>query len=137
MRKRYIVIDYDPSVVEHMEAEGIRHGYGDAADVEFLEELNIEHTKFIVSTINDKTINTALLDYVRKHNPDCTFVCHADSYESAGAYYRLGATYVMLPHFLGSERISSFIKKHGYNNEVFRDFRKRQVMTVAQEAPKS
>ncbi|MGI8635182.1 MAG: hypothetical protein ACR2KZ_07235 [Segetibacter sp.] len=50
--------------------------------------------------------------------------------------YRHGATYVMLPHFIGSERISSFIKKHGTNRQAFTNYRERHMFNLGRAALK-
>ena len=35
MKQRYLVVDYDPEIIEHLEVQGVRHAYGDATDSEF------------------------------------------------------------------------------------------------------
>ncbi|HXH04837.1 MAG TPA: cation:proton antiporter, partial [Candidatus Nitrosotenuis sp.] len=34
MKERYLVVDYDPEIIEHLETQGVRHAYGDATDSE-------------------------------------------------------------------------------------------------------
>ena len=33
-RQRYLIVDYNPEIIEHLEEQGIRHAYGDATDSE-------------------------------------------------------------------------------------------------------
>lgn len=136
LKKRYIVVDYDPEVIEHMEHQGIRHAYGDATDPELLAELGVEKAKLIVSTMSDEDTNKSLLHYLRRHNIHAVFICHADSYDDAAEFYRLGATYVMLPHFLGSERISSFIRENGMGHKAFDHYRQSHLMNLGKKALK-
>lgn len=134
MKKRYLVVDYDPEIIEHLEAQGIRHVYGDATDNELLEEVNAAKAELIVSTITDIDANKALLAYLRRHNPNVAFICHANNYDEAASLYGRGASYVMLPHFIGSERISGFIKRNGYSHTAFDDYRRKHLISLGKTA---
>lgn len=136
MKQRYLVVDYDPEVIEQLDRQGVRNTYGDATDEELLHEINAHKAQLIVSTVSDMSVNRSLLGYLRYHNPTAVFICHADSYDQAADLYRHGATYVMLPHFLGSERIGSFIKQHGFNHEAFEAYRKQHVISLGKSAIK-
>jgi len=136
MKQRYLVVDYDPEVIEHLDRQGVRNVYGDATDEELLHEINAHKAKLVVSTVTEMSVNRALLGYLRYHNPTAVFICHADSYDQAADLYRHGATYVMLPHFLGSERIGNFIKKNGFNHKAFDAYRKQHVITLGKSALK-
>ncbi len=137
MKQRYLVVDYDPEVIEHLDRQGVRCTYGDATDEELLHEINARKAQLIVSTITDMSVNRSLLGYLRYHNPDAVFICHANGYDEAASLYSHGATYVMLPHFLGSERIGNFIKKHGFNHAAFDTYRKQHVITLGKSALKN
>ncbi|MEO5499527.1 MAG: cation:proton antiporter [Candidatus Saccharimonadales bacterium] len=134
MKQRYLVVDYDPEVIEHLDRQGVRNVYGDATDEELLHEISASKAKLVVSTVSDMGVNRSLLGYMRYHNPSAVFICHADSYEQAEDLYKHGATYVMLPHFLGSERIGGFIKKHGFNHKAFETYRKKHVISLGKRA---
>ena len=132
--QRYLVVDYDPEIIEHLEAQGIRHAYGDATDNEFLEDINAGHAKFVASTIIDTSVNKLILSYLHRYNPDVTFICHAGTYEEALALYERGASYVILPRFLGSEYITSHIKRYGMEKEAFAKFRQRHIVSIGKQA---
>jgi len=136
MKQRYLVVDYDPEVIEHLDRQGVRSTYGDATDEELLHEINAHKAKLVVSTVSDMGVNRSLLGYLRYHNPTAVFICHANGYDEAADLYRHGATYVMLPHFLGSERIGGFIRKHGFNHKAFEVYRKQHVITLGKSALK-
>jgi voltage-gated potassium channel Kch len=53
LTKNFVVVDYDPEVIDSLEERKISHIYGDAMDVELLEEANVGKAKLIVSTITD------------------------------------------------------------------------------------
>lgn len=134
MNLRYLVIDYNPEVIEHLEQQGIRHGYGDMTDEEFLEEVNAANAQLVVSTIDDLATNLITLKYLRRHNSQVSFVCHALSYEDAAELYDHGASYVSLPHYIGSERVSNFIKRHGMSHKALSSYRDRHLITIGRRA---
>lgn len=134
MRQRYLVVDYDPDIIEHLEQQGIRHAYGDATDEEFLEEINAGKAQLVVSMMSDITANKVLLRYINRFEPRTTFICHANNYDEAAELYRHGASYVMLPHFIGSERISGYIKQHGFNPAAFDTYREKHIITIGKKA---
>jgi voltage-gated potassium channel Kch len=136
MGQRYLVVDYDPDIIESLEAQGIRHAYGDATDEEFLDEINADRAQMIVSTMTDVATNRSLLLYIRRHNQKTSFICHANNYEEAAELYEHGASYVSLPHYIGSERVSSFIKRHGIDHESLANYRDKHLITIGRQALK-
>ncbi len=128
MNKRYVVVDYDPENIETLERQQINYMYGDATDPELLDELNLGKSKLVVSTIGDSETNKFLAHWLATHNPSAVFVCSADRAEYASDLYADGASYVMMPHYIGSEKISSFIKKNGFNKSEFKRFREKHLV---------
>lgn len=129
-RKKYVVVDYDPDVIETMAHQHIHHIYGDATDIELLDELNIRKAAMVVSTVTDYVTNRILVQHVTGHGSQAAFICHADNYDDAIKLYRHGATYVMLPHFIGSERVGNFIKRNGHSREAFEIYRKKHIADI-------
>lgn len=134
MKRRYVVVDYDPEIAENLEHHGIRFEYGDATNVELLEEIGAEKAKMIVSTISDQPTNHVILDYLKRRGSTAIFICHADNYEQAISLYKRGATYVILPHLIGSERLSAFIRKHGTSRQSFEDYRAKHMLGLGRAA---
>lgn len=127
LKKKYVVIDYDPDVIETIERRKINYLYGDATDTELLEEAGVQYAKLIVSTIPDFDINLSLLNYLKHHNPGAVAIMHGDDPLEAAKLYEAGATYVILPHYIGSEQVSSFIAKSGLSKSAFAKQRKRHL----------
>lgn len=134
MDQRYLVVDHNPEIIEHLEGQGIRHAFGDMTDEEFLEEIGASRAELIVSTLDALDTNLATLRYLRRHNKTASFVCHATSYEDAAELYEHGASYVSLPHYIGSERVSNFIKRHGISHEALLSYRDRHLITIGRKA---
>jgi len=128
MKKSFVVVDYDPEVVDIMTEKNIHFIYGDATDIELLEELNLSRAKLIVSTISDHNTNLFLVRWLEHANPSAVFVCAAETANEASILYQEGVSYVMMPHYIGSEKISSFIKRNGFNKTEFRKFREKHLL---------
>lgn len=123
MGKKYVVIDYDPEAIDQLTSKNIPYLYGDATDPELLEEAGISKVRLIISAITDHEANTALLKYMTKVNPGAIVICHAATINQAEELYSLGASYVMLPHYIGTEHISAFIKSSRLNKAEFKKYR--------------
>ena len=136
LKKKYIIVDYNPEVIDSLERQGLPFIYGDATDIELLREIGVRRTQLIVSTMTSFNSNEQLIKYIHRVNPKATIICHADNYEEAVALYRHGATYVMLPHYIGSERISAFIKKHGTSHKVFAEYKAKHLLNLGRAALK-
>jgi hypothetical protein len=142
MRRKYLVVDYDPAVIELLQHQRIPCLYGDATDTEMLEEIGVQKMKLIVSSITDFETNQELVKHLNFYNPDAVMVCNANSYEEALQLYELGCSYVMIPHYAGSERLSALIQKNGIDRRHFDRYRTKHLehleashpLTLAEEA---
>ncbi len=121
--KKYIVVDYDPEAIERMERQNIPYIYGDATDPEMFDEINLEHAKLVVSVITDYRTNLGLLEMLEKINPSAVMICHAENIREAVDLYGLGASYVVMPHLVGNQKISSFLRKNGFSKTEFNKFK--------------
>jgi Kef-type K+ transport system membrane component KefB len=134
MKKPYVVIDFDPEVVEELERQGINHIYGDVTDLEMLEEIGVHRSELVVSTIGDAATNRLLVSHILRRNKDALFICHAHSYDEAELLYEKGAAYVILPHFIGSEQINTFIRKNGSDKKAFQRYRQHHLVAIGRVA---
>lgn len=135
MKHRFLVVDYDPEIIELMQHQKIDYLYGDVTDTELLEEAEISKSKLIVSTISDHSTNVFLANTLEKVNPAAVFICHADNIHQATELYDLGVSYVMIPHYIGSEKIGAFIKRVGLNKTEFKKFRDKHLVHLETHAP--
>jgi len=95
--------------------------------VELLEEAGVQHAKLVVSTIPDFDVNIFLLKYLANNNRRAVAIVHADDPMEAARLYEAGASYVVLPHYIGSEKVSAFISKSGLSKQVFRKERVKHL----------
>lgn len=136
LKRRFVVIDYDPEVIEELERANINYLYGDVTDPELLAEVDMDVVKLIVNTIGDHAVNVALVKYVRRRNEDAVIVCYSSNYGEAAELYKLGVSYVMMPHFIGSERLSNFIATNGISREKFDSYREKHMLKIGHTALK-
>lgn len=127
LHKKYVVIDYDPAVIDTLEQQKINFIYGDATDIELLEEVGLEYSKLVVSTMTDYETNAFLVKLMENINPHAVVICHGENAVEAKALYDLGASYVIVPHYIGSEKISSFIRRAGLNKAEFKKYREKHL----------
>ena len=125
--KSYVVVDYDPVAIDTLESIGASYIYGDATDLELLDELNLEKSKLIVSTVDDLQVNREIARWLEKVNPTGVFICTADTLDEASTLYSEGVSYVILPHYIGSEKISAFIRKSGLKKSEFKRYREKHL----------
>jgi Trk K+ transport system NAD-binding subunit len=127
MKTKFIVVDYDPDVVDILNGRNVDYLYGDANDAELLEELDLSKLKIVVITLSDFNTNAYILQLLERTNPQCVIICHSDSIHKAAELYTLGASYVMLPHYIGNEKMSAFIKKNGFKKSEYRKFHDKHI----------
>jgi Trk K+ transport system NAD-binding subunit len=133
LSKNFLVIDYDPEIIDVLEERKIHHIYGDATDVELLEEANIAKAKLIVSTVTDDEVNLFLLNFLERKNSNAVVIAQADSPKQAAKLYEQGASYVILPHFIGGEKIGAFVKKSGLSKSNFKKIREQHLRQLKRQ----
>lgn len=137
MKHKFLVVDYDPEIIDLMQQQKIDYLYGDVTDTELLDEADISKSKLVVSTISDHNTNVFLVNLMEKINPGAVFICHADNIHQATELYDLGASYVMIPHYIGSEKIGAFIKRVGLNKGEFKKFRDKHLVHLETHSPEA
>ncbi len=130
INKKFVIVDYDPSVIDILESKGYHYLYGDATDPEMLDEVGIQGAQLVVSTIANFESNKLLITSVRAANPHASVICYSDNPSEALSLYEHGASYVILTHTIGSEKISSIIKKNGLKKTVFTKYREKHVASL-------
>lgn len=111
MKKKYLVIDYNPELIRKLHRDRIPCMYGDISDIEILERLNIRDLKMIISTIPALDVNTILLKVIRRKNKNALVFLTSNDVDDALRLYELGADYVILPHFLGGDHVSVLMEE--------------------------
>lgn len=125
--KHYLVVDYNPQSIVRLENEGILYKYGDAQDVEFLEELGLSSVSLVVSTIADIEANMLLVRHTRMSNKKAIIIVLSQRIDEAIQLYEEGATYVLMPHYLGAQYAAHMLVEYSLDFEKFERARSRHM----------
>lgn len=127
LKQRFLVVDYNPKVIKRLEHQGVDARFGDAEDLELLEDLAHENIKMVISTVTRLETNLLLLNTVHEANPHVIFAVVASTTDDALALYEAGASYVVLPHQIGGDHMGTLIERHGLNPEKYLEEKIRHV----------
>ena len=117
MNYSYLAVDFSPEAVKKMHEANIPHYYGDAEDADFLEEIKISECKMIISTIPSTQTNLFLVSYCRARNKEVVIIAISHNIKEALELYKAGASFVVLPHYLGAKYASSMVENLGILGE--------------------
>lgn len=107
----FVIVDFNPAVIEDLQHRGIRAVYGDAGSPEVLKFARVDKVKMIISAIPDMTVNEQVMDFVKHAGVKGTVILTVKSSEDAARCYALGATFVIVPTVLGGEHFAQLLKK--------------------------
>ena len=119
MRQRFLVVDYNPEVVERLSRQGVDVEYGDAGDLDYLQSLPLNTVEIAVTTIPEIDTNILITREVKRQSPRAIVLSVAHQISEALALYREGADFVILPHFLGGQYASMLVERLGNDRESF------------------
>ncbi len=123
----FVVVDFNPEAIKKLEAEEIAYKYGDAKDIEFLNELDISSLKYVISTIPDFETNVMLVKKIREVNNKAIVIAISDSVDEAKTLYEIGANYVVMPHYLGASYAVKLIGRAGTSRREFEHHKQRHI----------
>lgn len=108
----FVVMDFNPHIIEELREKKIKVVYGDVGDPEVLDSLQLEKSKLIISTATDMTDNELLLEECKRRKVKAFIVSRAADSDHAKALEVLGADYVILPEKVSGEFLVNQVKNH-------------------------
>lgn len=108
----FLVMDFNPHIVEQLQQKDIRVLYGDVGDPEVLDGLFLEKAKLVISTATDMTDNEILLHECKRRGVRATIIVRALDHEHAAKLKNLGANYVILPEDVSGDFLANQLKSH-------------------------
>jgi len=135
LEQKFLIIDFNPMSVDKLQNAGFDYRFGDAADAEFLDELPLRKPKIIISTIPDHKTNLLLTQHFKKRNSKAVIIPIAQTKMEALELYASGATYVLLPHYLGAEFVNKLLRQNG-NHQINYSHLKSQHLKTLNEKQK-
>ncbi len=130
IRKKYLVVDFNPDVISDLEKFRIPCIYGDVFDSDFLDELPLDKINLAISTVPDFETNVLLIEAIRLVNDKTIIIVRAHQINEALELYKKGADYVLIPHFLGGEYIAKMIKDLKTNPEKYKNEKKKHIQML-------
>jgi Kef-type K+ transport system membrane component KefB/voltage-gated potassium channel Kch len=128
IKLKVLVIDYDPEVIDELERKSIPYLYGDATEVDLLDDIDVSEAKLVVSTITDFEPTLSLIDALETRlDNDTIVVANADSPKHAQKLYDRGVNYVMMPHAIGGRKVAEFLQSNGLSKKSFEAHKKRHI----------
>jgi len=127
MKKNYFVVDFNPDSIKKLERNNIPHFFGDADDVDFLWEIDVPRAKAIISTIPDFKTNFDLVSFYRNHNPKGIIIVISNNIKDTKELYKNGASFVIMPHYLGAKYASEMIQNYGFESLAFEREKNNQL----------
>ena len=130
----FLVIEHNPEAIAVLKELGFPCEYGDAEDVEFLEELPLATCDLFVSTMPDFSTNLLLVEQIRKFNKNAIVILISDNIEDTNELYSAGATYVVMPHYIGANVAAGMISKYMFDHEKYSNEKERHIKYLAEKA---
>ncbi len=127
LKKKILVVDFNPDITKKLAKQNVESIYGDASDTELLEELNLDRASMVISTIPDLMTNLTIIEKARQINKKCIIIMTAHQIDDGISLYDKGADYVIMPHFLGGEHISTIIEEFGLDMGKFVEQKLRHI----------
>ncbi len=112
--KPFVVVDFNPEIVEKYKERGILAICGDISDTYIQEQVNLSRARIIISTVPDIADNLALIDTVKKQSakrrskPKLIFM--AQDEEEIKHLYAQDIDYVISPHFMGGLHLAKILE---------------------------
>ncbi|MBN2096005.1 cation:proton antiporter [Candidatus Peregrinibacteria bacterium] len=114
-KEDYVVVDHDNTVIKFLIKKNISCIFGDVEDTELLNELGLENSEIIISTLTSPEDNLFLIKYIEKipqaQRP--IVIVTSDTGREGLELFNRGADYVILKPYLGAEHI------HQINRELY------------------
>jgi Kef-type K+ transport system membrane component KefB len=125
--KSFVVVDHNPRSIDRLKEKDLPYAYGDADDAEFLEDVGLKNAKMIISTIPDNETNKLIVRKLKGSNPKAMSIIISHHVSDAKELYKIGASYVIMPIYLGAHYAAHMIRKHGFDAKSFAQEREKHL----------
>lgn len=105
-----MVVDFNPHVIERLQKNSIEAIYGDIADPDILDFLQLENSKVIISAVDHDEDNEQLLRELKRRKIKALKIIRASDPDQGELFKSLGADYVVLPEKVSGEFLVNKLK---------------------------
>ena len=135
INSNFCVIDFNPELVDRFEENKIPYHLGDARNIDFLEEVRVQNARAVISTIPDFKTNIGLVSFYKNHNKNGIIIVISHNIKHTKELYERGASFVVMPQYLGANYASKMIENYGLHLESF-EKEKQQHLEYLKERQK-
>lgn len=125
--KNILVVDQDPKVINKLQRMWINCMYGDGWDLELLNEINLKHTKMVVSTISSFDDSILLSKTIKNKDKNIILILVSNHLEESIELYEQWADYVIMPHYLWAKHTSLLLEDYGFDITKFINHKHSQI----------
>jgi Kef-type K+ transport system membrane component KefB len=114
-QEQVVVVDFNPDIIDQLEEMGFKYVFGDIADADVQEKLNINKAKMIFSTVPDVADNIILVNAIKntKSKAKIVVILYQQN-KDMDDLYESGVDYIVLPHMLAGELMAKILVKEDY-----------------------
>ncbi len=134
LKKKFLVVDFDPDVICNLSNRKIPCIYGDIDDLDVIEKIELDKASMVISTIPNLRDNLSLIHRAKKLNSKMTVIVATDETKEAFDLYHAGADYVILPYVLGGEHSSLIIRKIDRNKKQLKSLKDSHLKDLRRRA---
>lgn len=130
LKTEFVIIDFNPDIVEKLEAKGYNVICGDITDPYIQDLANIKKAKLIISTLPNMFDTLSLIEAIEATNSKAKFIVTARDEAEALKLYDHQADYVLLPHFIGADHLKQILENKNTNTNL-KNLKVRHVKQLA------
>ncbi len=131
LKRPFLVVDYNPASIRRLKDRNLPHLYGDAGDIELLEELKLANVELIISTIPDFDTNKLIVQKLSDANPDAISIVVSHNVSQSLDLYEAGASYVIMPIYLGARYAADMIRELHLETDAFQNEKEKHLAHLA------
>lgn len=124
-KKLIVVVDFNPQIASSLVASGYNAVFGDIADPEVLEELELARAKLIVVTDPDINDTYGLIKFAKSKGFGGPVVATSYWIHDAVKLYEHGADYVVVPEEIGGHHVAEVLAKNWEHLEKIKKTRSK------------
>jgi len=136
-KEKILVIDENPDIIDELLNHNIPCIYGDAGELDFLEEISLKNTKMVISTIKNYDDTLLLLKTIKKQNPKIIVILITHNTQEGVKYYEEGADYIILPHQIGAHHASTLLEENWFDINKFIEKKEKHLAQIKAHEKKS
>lgn len=93
----YVVVDYNPNIIEELNSSGVQTILGDPADLEVLKAAGVVRAVAIIIAVPDRHSQELVISHALSLKPGLPIICRSHFDEDRLHLYALGVNYVVQP----------------------------------------